>query len=173
MLFMVDITIKNKHGEFTVRLDDEDYKELKVYKWCVAKTIDRYVTRAYIPETQKYVALHTLIMKPDKGLVVDHINHNPLDNRRSNLRTVTQHQNTLNSIRRNTFSTPYVGVYAGSGGFKAEIRKGNVVYQAHWFKTPEEARDVHRKLLAFLIGKEAADAVDNPLPSTKSPTTDL
>lgn len=36
-------------------------------------------------------------MNPPEGMVVDHKNHNPLDNRRCNLRVCTQSQNGMNA----------------------------------------------------------------------------
>lgn len=40
--------------------------------------------------------IHRIISKPDKDLEVDHINRNPADNRRSNLRNVTRKENAWN-----------------------------------------------------------------------------
>jgi hypothetical protein len=40
--------------------------------------------------------IHSIIMKPAKGLVVDHINRNRLDSRRSNMRCITQQENVYN-----------------------------------------------------------------------------
>lgn len=46
----------------------------------------------------KIVKIHHMIIgKPGKGLVVDHINRDKLDNRVVNLRKVTQKENILNS----------------------------------------------------------------------------
>jgi len=44
----------------------------------------------------QYVSLSRYIMHAGKGEVVDHINRNPLDNRRCNLRIVNARQNMLN-----------------------------------------------------------------------------
>lgn len=44
----------------------------------------------------KKIYWHTFITNPPAGKVVDHINGDPLDNRRSNLRAVTWEQNNIN-----------------------------------------------------------------------------
>ena len=56
--------------------------------------------------------MHRFIMDFPKGLVIDHINRNGLDNRRSNLRIVTSRQNSWNnSIGINYGSSKYKGVH--------------------------------------------------------------
>lgn len=57
--------------------------------------------------------IHRLIM-PDGG-EVDHINGNPLDCRRANLRYVTHQQNTLNTPLRKDSTTGYKGVSWNKG----------------------------------------------------------
>jgi hypothetical protein len=46
--------------------------------------------------TREAIKMHRIIMRPSDGRVVDHINHNGLDNRRSNLRVLTDNENRQN-----------------------------------------------------------------------------
>jgi hypothetical protein len=56
----------------------------------------------------KTYSLTRLLMQPGKNEMVDHINRNALDNRRSNLRIVNPRQNSLNKINKS--STGMIGV---------------------------------------------------------------
>jgi hypothetical protein len=58
----------------------------------------------------KCTALSRFIMNPPKGMVVDHINGDRLDNRRENLRIVTYRQNSLNRKARNNTGLAGVSV---------------------------------------------------------------
>jgi hypothetical protein len=56
--------------------------------------------------------MHREILRPPGHLVVDHINHNGLDNRKANLRHATRAQNNFNRliIIREDSSSKYKGV---------------------------------------------------------------
>jgi hypothetical protein len=57
--------------------------------------------------------IHRLILTPSNNLQVDHINHNPLDNRTSNLRESSAKQNNIakrNSRVNDTVDTAFIGV---------------------------------------------------------------
>ena len=79
--------------------DLEDYDKIKNYSWSISK--NGYVV-AYIDKDNPVCCLHSLIMKTDK--FVDHINHDKLNNRKSNLREATAAQNGMNKelLFRNT-----------------------------------------------------------------------
>ena len=48
-------------------------------------------------DENKNIALHRLITKCPNGLMVDHLNHNTLDNRLENLKICTNKENQHNS----------------------------------------------------------------------------
>jgi len=57
--------------------------------------------------------LHRLILMPDNIYQVDHINHNPLDNRLINLRVCSAKQNHIakRNFLNSRFNSGYIGVY--------------------------------------------------------------
>lgn len=74
-------------GKFLIDKDDLD--KVIVHKWRCWK--DEYFTGNYRP-----ISIHRFLLNPEPLMVVDHINGNRYDNRRSNLRIVTQDKNLLN-----------------------------------------------------------------------------
>jgi len=64
-------------------------------------------------------ALSRLVMNPESNMVVDHINHDTLDNRKSNLRICTRAQNSRNNVGRANRTTPYKGVSFMATGVNA------------------------------------------------------
>jgi hypothetical protein len=68
---------------------------------------------AYRKHHGKTLRMHQFIMNPPKGMVVDHIDGNGLDNRRCNLRICTRAQNAWNRTRHKPpgAASQYVGVH--------------------------------------------------------------
>lgn len=89
--FIDDIGVM-KIKDKEILFDKEDFELIKNYSWNIDKINE---VKADINK-QKY-RIHQLIMgTKGTGLVVDHINRNRLDNRKSNLRICTQQQNMYN-----------------------------------------------------------------------------
>lgn len=78
-----------------VLIDRDDLEKVKTFKWHVGST-GYAVWRGAIGGIKQTVRMHRLITDCPKGKIVDHINHNPLDNRKSNLRVCTQSDNMRN-----------------------------------------------------------------------------
>ena len=90
-----------KYGKQIVLLDDEDYDKVVKEKYSLSVTWDKTIKNFYVaftakPKNSSSRLLHRYLLNPPKELTVDHINRNPLDNRRCNLRICTQFENNQN-----------------------------------------------------------------------------
>jgi len=95
-------------------VDAEDYERLKGFNWSARYgTNTWYAVRcARVAEKSRkhLVWMHNVILPPLRGKMVDHRNHNGLDNRRGNLRIATRGQNTCNCGKRKGCSSMFKGV---------------------------------------------------------------
>jgi len=74
-------------------IDVEDINKIKNYKWSLSSGYARTSINGIT------LRMHTLLMNPPKDKQIDHINHNGLDNRKNNLRILTQKENMKNCSR--------------------------------------------------------------------------
>jgi len=88
-------------------VDDKDFDYLNQWKWHYKRG---YAIR-YDTKRKKWIFMHRIILTPPDGFETDHINNNPLDNRRSNLRMVTHQQNIMNQKVSKNNTSGYKGVY--------------------------------------------------------------
>lgn len=82
-------------------IDKEDFDLVHSYNWNIRK--DGYVYNT------KVGYLHRLLMNTPKGYMTDHIDHNRLNNRKSNLRICLNSNNLMNMISK-TGSSKFKGV---------------------------------------------------------------
>lgn len=89
--------------------DLEDYDKIKNYCWRAEESNrDVRYLRAMSPETHKNVRMHQIITEYN---ICDHINRNTFDNRKENLRDVTQQQNSFNRSQLKNNTSGIMGVY--------------------------------------------------------------
>ena len=84
--------------EWTI-LDQQDYYRFGNLKWTISGNGKKFYATRFLkiaPGKTKTLRLHREIMNAPADLLVDHINSDPLDNRRANLRLATHSQNTCN-----------------------------------------------------------------------------
>lgn len=91
--------------------------------------------------TARVEFLRRRIMTPAPDLVVDHIDGDPRNNRRSNLRVCTRAENSANKHRGKTSHTGVVGVYKGWGDyFYTRIKVNGRLVNLGRFDTLAEAK---------------------------------
>jgi hypothetical protein len=95
--------IKLSTGEFT-SVDDADFHKYKSFRCFPATPKKGKYRYAQIRLNNKTQYLHRVIMGAVKGLLVDHIDHDTLNNQRSNLRLVSAHGNQMNAVGRSNIS---------------------------------------------------------------------
>lgn len=103
-----EIILKNTYGEEVDRtkIDIEDIEKVKKYKWYKN-------ARGYVENKSKTerLLLHRYIFEEIDGYIIDHINRDKLDNRKSNLRYATKSQNGMNKCIQSNNTSGYTGVY--------------------------------------------------------------
>jgi hypothetical protein len=94
-------------------VDDEDYNELNKYNWCAYHDDNMWYARRGTNRNkiQKTILMHREILNAPKGIMIDHINGDGLDNRKENIRLCN---NLINGQNRHTVygTSQYQGVYS-------------------------------------------------------------
>lgn len=89
--------------------DKEDYYKIKDYYWYRSGDYGYLTTKS---QNGKFkLIMHRVIMNCPDGLMVDHINHRPNDNRKENLRLCDKRQNAWNTDVSCTNISGCKGVY--------------------------------------------------------------
>jgi hypothetical protein len=141
-------------GKFAI-VDAADFEWLNRYKWHAQKGGRTYYARSQ--ENGKMISMHRVITNAPKGLVVDHINHNGLDNRKANLRICTRTQNARNCLPYRIGVSKYKGVSWNRKRkvFIAAISVGGKKQYLGGFKSEIAAAKAYDKKAKELFGRFA------------------
>lgn len=121
------------------RIDAIDFPLVADFAWHAASRNGGYYAQGWVNGEKIY--LHRLLMQPAGKLRVDHINGDPLDNRRQNLRVVTASQNSQNGSKHRDNRTGFRGIefHRSSGLYMARITVNYERILIGYFNTAEAA----------------------------------
>lgn len=140
-------------------VDTEDYEWLIQWKWCTQKSRGCFyaVRNDWYDKKSHTIKMHRSILKAPINQQIDHINHNGLDNRKSNLRIVSFSVNAQNSCLHKNTKSKYRGVYHQSDckSWAARIGFNNETYHLGSFSSEIEAARAYDKKAEELFGEFA------------------
>lgn len=130
-------------------VDDENFERINQFKWYAVH--GRSTTYAMMRGS---VSMHRLIMDvTDRKIIIDHRDHNGLNNQKSNLRIATSSQNAANRRSAKNSASKYLGVhwFRPTGVWYAIIKKNDTVKRLGYFKYEinaaiaynEAAKEIH------------------------------
>ena len=139
-------------GDAYALIDSQDAEVLGAFNWRLQNGRD-YVTRSTVAAegVKTKVALHHQIMGRNPGMLVDHRNRNPRDNRKGNLRWCENYQNQHNQgpregrrfkgTKRHPTCTSYTGHIRAFGKYYEKGKFPTEEAAARWYD--EMARKLH------------------------------
>lgn len=149
------ITIKNRTGLLYINeykkpyeVDIEDVEKIRKINWCVGDKKLLYL-RGKIGD--KLVYLHRFLLNAPKEKIVDHIDCNIFNNRKSNLRLANKSQNGVNR-NKNTLG---VGWDKSRNKYRAQIKINYKVICIGRFDSFEEAMKKRIEFEKKLFGEFA------------------
>jgi hypothetical protein len=146
---------------YVALVDDDDYEALSEYKWCACENhkvvYALHCFRHNETGKNQMISMHRFIMGvPKKDYVVDHINHDGLDNRKENLRICNKQENAWN---HKTIESKYKGVaycyWNKRKPFSSHIAKNSKLIHLGYFENQEDAAKAYDKKAVELFGEFA------------------
>lgn len=136
-------------------VDDEDYDFLMQWKWYAAKSWgDKFRAERNLSAEESRVLgkghgirrMHHEVMRVPSGTMLDHVNGDPLNNMRANIRPATRATNGMNRGRQVNNSSGYKGVrlwrhkhYTRTKPWVAQLGQGGRPVYKSYHATAEEA----------------------------------
>ena len=149
-------------------VDDEDFDELNKRRWHSRgdKKNGYYAGSSFNlnlgNHKQITLLMHRILMNVPEDMVIDHINHNGLDNRKKNLRVCTQQENARNKKVFNNnkcglkgVSLKYVSKKNGGKRWVATICVNGKQRRLGYYDSMENAAFAYNKAAKYFFGEYA------------------
>jgi hypothetical protein len=157
-------------------VDADDFERVNEFKWHYHDRATGYAGRKQHigykdgKRIQKRISMHRFIMGVEDSKVhIDHINHDTLDNRKSNLRLCTNSENRRNQKIRKGGSSKYKGVHKTRDNkvkpFRASIKFNQKCINLGNFAAELDAAIAYNKAALHYFGEFALlnDVSENSL----------
>jgi HNH endonuclease/AP2 domain len=147
------------NGKGFAVVDDEDFALCSQYKWRILEDENTSYALGYTPGPRNgpTIRMHRLVMRANRGEVVDHKNGDGLNNQKSNLRVCTHQKNMWNSRAKSNTKSGYKGVAwdAVKQKWKARIGHNLSSISLGYFDQPIDAAKAYDKAARELRGEFA------------------
>lgn len=135
-------------GQIAV-VDSTDYDQISGFSWQAKWDENTKMFRAertirLEDGKRRTLGMHRVVMGDPKGLLIDHKNHNTLDNRRCNLRICNSSQNAMHRKVRSSNKLGLKGVVRNGSGFAAYVSINRKKMHLGTFPTKELAYEAHQ-----------------------------
>ena len=158
------MTVKSSKGVRRIKLswgkwaivDADDYERVSMYRWLAVEDGRCWYAKTLRRDGMR-ISMHRLILDAPKGLFVDHIDHDGLNNRKSNLRLCTRKQNRRNRRPKPGCTSKYKGVHwcKGRNKFRANIYLNKKAIHLGYFHDEIAAAKAYDKKAKELFGEFA------------------
>lgn len=149
---------------YYAEVDDADYQKIRVHTWYIRKYKDSdnvYAETKSALTQNRSIMMHRFLTDCPKGMVVDHIDGNGLNNTQENLRICSKQQNAQNKKIRKDSTTLFKGVY-DTGNIESDARyvakigmPDKTRFNIGGFYTPEEAAFAYDSKACEVFGEFA------------------
>jgi len=151
---------KNKNLNLVALVDDEDFEYINQWKWFADKYKHGYYAgrNDYTTSPKTNISMHRQILGiTDSKILVDHANHNGLNNQRYNIRVANKSQNAVNTYSQKNSTSKYLGVCWKERDRKwvAQITKDYKKIWIGYFEKEIDAAIAYNKKALELFGEFA------------------
>lgn len=150
-------------GKYAI-VDDEDFEELNRYKWYAHKDKNTFYAMRHVTKEEAKkegrstrdttIYMHQQILGKKEGYQIDHVNGNGSDNRRKNLRYVTNRQNAQNRHINKSSQYPGVSWHKQSQKWRMRIRINGKEIHLGLFTNEYDAFLAYKNAVKTLTGQE-------------------